>query len=655
MNMSFRSGSFSVRLTRQIVLVMLVTMTFISGLIFIWATASMTIMSKAHYHEVLDITNEKVGKILTAVEVAAKNNVNEVERNLATPEMVFAAMERELALNPHVIGCGLAFTPDYYPQQGHWFEPYVVRNDSDKIESRQIGSASHDYLKSEWYLKALAKEKGYWSDPYYDEAGAKTMLCTFSLPVHDAQGRTVAVFGADVSLDWLKNQLHEIDSIESQNCFLLGTTNRNFAPYSFIIGRNGDYIVHPDEHRILRQNYLDEAKRTSTEDDDSLAVTMQEGKSGHEIVKVDGTTSYVFFSPLERSGWSMAIVVPAFTIFFTGILVGGIILLLLFIGLMVVFQICHISIRKATMPLKQLSVSADEVAKGNFNTPLPVIKHQDEIKVLRDSFDTMQHSLAQYVEQLTATTAQKAAMDSELNIARSIQMSMLPKKFSPFPDRHDIDIFGKLTPAKAVGGDLFDFYLNGDLLFFCVGDVSGKGVPASLVMAVARSLCRNISAHVTEPDRIVSTLNEALVDGNETNMFVTLFVGMLNLENGHLCYCNAGHNEPILITDDVKFMPCDPNLPVGIESSWCYKLQETQLTPGTTLFLYTDGLNEAENEAHEQFGDNRMLEKLNQLLTASPTVEQIVNEMTDAVHRFVGDAEASDDLTMLAIQYKGNN
>ena len=183
---------------------MLVTMSFISGLIFIWATASMVMMSQSHYHDVLDVTNQKVGKILTAVEVAAINNVSEIERNLDSPERVVTAMKGELELNPHVVGCGLAFVPDYYPQQGHWFEPYVVRREDGKVEALQIGSASHDYLKSEWYLKALNEEDGYWSNPYYDADGAKTMLCTYSKPVHDAQGRTVAVFGADVSLDWLK-------------------------------------------------------------------------------------------------------------------------------------------------------------------------------------------------------------------------------------------------------------------------------------------------------------------------------------------------------------------------------------------------------------------------------------------------------------------
>ena len=653
MNISLRSKSFSVRLTRRVVLVMLVTMSFISGLIFIWATVSMGMMSKAHYHDVLDITNQKVGKIMTAVEVAAINNVSEIERNLDSPERVFAAMKGELELNPHVIGCGLAFIPDYYPQQGHWFEPYVVRHDNGEIESLQIGSASHDYLKSEWYLKAMTEEGGYWSNPYYDAHGAKAMLCTYSKPVRDAQGRIVAVFGADVSLDWLKDQLHEIDKSERQNFFVLDSTDRAFAPYSFIIGRKGDYIVHPDEHRILHRNYMEEAKYTNSDGDDNLGILMRKGQSGQEIVDVDGITSYVFYAPLEQSGWAMAIVVPAFTIFFMGILVGCITLLLLFIGLMVVFHICHVSIRRATLPLKQLSVSADEVAKGNFHTQLPVIEHDDEIKLLRDSFDTMQHSLSQYVKQLTTTTAQKAAIESELHVARSIQMSMLPKTFPPFPERSDIDIFGKLTPAKAVGGDLFDFYLNDNQLFFCVGDVSGKGVPASLVMAVARSLFRNISAHTAEPNRIMGSLNEALADGNENNMFVTLFMGVLNLENGCLSYCNAGHNEPILISDNVQFMACDPNLPAGIELRWDFTLQETQLTPGTTLFIYTDGLNEAENAVQEQFGDNRMLAKAGELLSKSLSAEQIVNEMTEAVHRFVGDAEPSDDMTMLAIQYKG--
>jgi sigma-B regulation protein RsbU (phosphoserine phosphatase) len=245
-------------------------------------------------------------------------------------------------------------------------------------------------------------------------------------------------------------------------------------------------------------------------------------------------------------------------------------------------------------------------------------------------------------------------MESELKIAHDIQMSMLPKTFPPYPERDDIDIYGTLTPAKAVGGDLFDFYIRDNQLFFCIGDVSGKGIPASMFMAVTRSLFRNISAHVAYPERIAYTLNNALTEGNETNMFVTLFTGVLDLATGHLCYCNAGHNAPLLVGRDVGELPCQPNLPLGIMGEFQFEAQEVDLDPDTTIFLFTDGLNEAENAFHEQFGDERIAKVANRLLaTHEHQPINITYEMYQAVHNFVNGAEQSDDLTMLAIQYKG--
>lgn len=220
----------------------------------------------------------------------------------------------------------------------------------------------------------------------------------------------------------------------------------------------------------------------------------------------------------------------------------------------------------------------------------------------------MQQSLATYVEDLKTTTAAKASIENELEIAHGIQMSMLPKTYPAFPDRNDIDIYGQVTPAKAVGGDLYDFFIHDEKLFFCIGDVSGKGVPASLVMAVTRSLFRNIAAHTAHPDRMVTALNEALSDNNETNMFVTLFVGVLDLSSGHLSYSNAGHDMPLLLTDDeVIVLSCDANVPAGVIPGWNFTCQQTsEMKTGTTLFLYTDGLNEAEDIHHNQFGMERM-------------------------------------------------
>jgi sigma-B regulation protein RsbU (phosphoserine phosphatase) len=273
--------------------------------------------------------------------------------------------------------------------------------------------------------------------------------------------------------------------------------------------------------------------------------------------------------------------------------------------------------------------------------------------MLRDSFEQMEHSLSKYVEELKNTTAQKASFESELKIAHNIQMSMLPKTFPPYPDRDDIDIFGTLKPAKAVGGDLFDFHIHNEQLVFCIGDVSGKGVPASLFMAVTRSLFRNITAHELKPHHVVKALNESLSENNDLYMFVTLFVGVLDLQTGLLRYCNAGHDAPLLIGNSVGTLPCDPNLPIGIQPDWEFTEQETLINQHTTIFLFTDGLNEAENISHDQFGDQRILNVAESLLaTGNHRPTTVVNKMNEAVHAFVGNAEQSDDLTMLAIQYK---
>jgi sigma-B regulation protein RsbU (phosphoserine phosphatase) len=264
----------------------------------------------------------------------------------------------------------------------------------------------------------------------------------------------------------------------------------------------------------------------------------------------------------------------------------------------------------------------------------------------------MQHSLAEYVEELKNTTASKAAIENELKVAHDIQMSMLPKTFPPYPERDDIDIYGFLKPAKDVGGDLFDFYIHHEKLFFCIGDVSGKGVPASLVMAVSRSLFRNISAHTSEPEQIAYTLNEALADGNERAMFVTAFIGVLDLETGLLSYCNAGHNNPLIIGKEVSMLSCDPNLPLGVMDGVTFEKQEMVIEPQTTVFLYTDGLNEAENIQHDQFDIQRVIDLATSMVKEGqdqPTT--IIQKMTEAVHAFVGEAEQSDDLTMLAIKY----
>lgn len=254
---------------------------------------------------------------------------------------------------------------------------------------------------------------------------------------------------------------------------------------------------------------------------------------------------------------------------------------------------------------------------------------------------------ARNMKELGEITAVKERMENELEIARGIQMSMIPKIFPSYPERGDIDIFASIVPAKEVGGDLFDFFIMDEKLYFCIGDVSGKGVPASLVMAVTRSLFRTLAAHEKSPGRIVTAMNESMSDMNESTMFVTFFCGVLDMKTGHLRYCNAGHNAPMLLNATKTMLPVVSNVPLGIVAGTAFQEQETDLKYDDTLFLYTDGVTEAENAKHELFGEERMINALSELKGSKAHLE----EMQKAISDFVGNAPQSDDITMLFVHY----
>ena len=670
--------SFSSRLSKRLVLTLLVVMGLTSFLVFIIGGGFAFEVEEMRHQTMLEASFERVNAVVSEVYVGTINLVPQIEEHIGNPDRMASLLKRALTQNPNIRSCGISFIENYYPQKGPRFVPYAIRRDSTHIETLNYTANHHDYLQSEWFLQGLEAEKGIWSEPFFEGNDTTSPpLVAFLYPIRNKQGRAVAVLGADLSLDWLQKKMEETDteiyyaewtgpSKEEKDKDEDNENDENaqsiLEPYSFLISKKGTFIVHPDKHRIVKDNFSSVVK--ASEDTAAVADISRKMTSGVEgfygmetsntkEVDIEGRTSYVFFTPIKHADWSMGLVVPQLAIDLAAYIVGGVLIFFMMLAVLVVWLVNSFSIRRATKPLKQLAASADEVAKGNFYTPLPAIKRNDEIRLLHDSFENMQHSLAQYTDELKATTASKAAIENELKIAHDIQMAMLPKKFAAHPERNDIDIFGSLTPAKAVGGDLFDFHLHDEKLFFCIGDVSGKGVPASLLMAVTRSLFRNVSVHTSEPHHIVKALNDVMVEGNEKNMFVTLFVGVLDLATGKLRYSNAGHDAPMLLTQEgCRFLPCDPNLPVGVMAGWEFSMQETTLPAHTTVFLYTDGLNEAENANHAQFEETRIVEVAEKLLSEGKTdSETIICQMAQAVSNFVGEAEQSDDLTMLAIRY----
>ena len=251
--------------------------------------------------------------------------------------------------------------------------------------------------------------------------------------------------------------------------------------------------------------------------------------------------------------------------------------------------------------------------------------------------------------QLEETTTAKERIESELRIARDIQMSMVP---NVSPDREGLDLYASMTPAKEVGGDLYGYLLIGDDLYFCVGDVSGKGVPASLFMAQATRLFRTLAAQKMMPAEIATRMNDALTENNERGMFVTMFLGLVNLETGRLDFCNAGHNPPV-IYDQINlgsFIEMESNAPIGLWPELEFVGETIESIKGKPLFVYTDGLNEAENPEQEQFGDERMLEFLHHAHFRD--AQELVETLKAEVERFRQSADPNDDMTMLCLKVK---
>ena len=638
--------SFAKRLTWRIMLRMTIIM-IIPVLLLFWLTYGIVKIGAFSICErVLKGEKEEVRRITSDLYMAATNTAPFIEEDLDKPDRMYDIMNRMLKLNPYMRSCGIYFVEGYYPQKGRLFAPYASRRDSTIInESQEACDQGNDYVKAEWFKEAISSKEGYWAKPFLDNDSAQSPLVSYLLPIRDARQRTVAVLGVDLSLSWLNEKMQPTRALNWKNS---EEWNPEYQLYFFMTDSTGTILVHPDTKRLVVENM-----QPYINDDNKNWGYLSVADSREEEKVVEGVKTLLCRQVVKYTDWDICLVMPLFFIDVVGYAIAGIAIMFILLGLLVVYFFGRRSIKKQVRPLKQLATTADEVAKGNFKTVLPELKSRDEIHMLRDSFAQMQQSLTQYVEDLRATTAQKASMESELKVAHDIQMSMLPKTFPPYPERNDLDIFGSLTPAKGVGGDLFDFYIRDEQLFFCIGDVSGKGIPASLYMAVTRSLFRNISQHVSKPEQIINALNQAQSEGNDTNMFVTLFVGVLDLKTGKLCYCNAGHDSPLLLGSKVTILPCECNLPIGVITDFTFEQQEITLKRPTTIFLFTDGLNEAENIDHAQFGDER-IEKIAESMVADGLLEpiQVIRHMTDAVHTFVGIAEQSDDLTMLAIEIK---
>ena len=582
-------------------------------------------------------TNLKVTNLLRTIEKIPESLSWILPSYVTNPDSIFSVTQQVVQNNMEIFGCAIAFEPNYFPSKGQFFAPYSYMR-GDSVITTQIGP-QYDYYHKNWYRISKELNSSRWSRPYHELSSHDIITTTYSVPLHNSRKKVIGIFSVDLSMNWLTTLIDSIKPYEDS--------------YTVIVNKEGKYILHPKGKYFVEQEIS--ISDIVAEMNDSTAVNLLQhllkGEKGSGIFRNQGIQYYVYYTPIQGTEWIMATIFPYSHIFqglhrFNTILI---LLFLVFIGTIVL--ISTVSIRKITHPLKNFASSAHAIANGNFNTPLPVITTHDEMQEMHKAFSEMQIKLGQYMLHLKNTTAAKEKIESELRIAHDIQMSMLPKVFPPFPERDEIDLYAILYPARQVGGDLYDYFIRDNQLYFAIGDVSGKGIPASLLMASTISLMRSFSSNCFSPAQIARFLNNSIAERNETDMFVTLFCGKLNLLDGTMIYCNAGHTPPILTHTDhsVNFLNIQPDIPLGILKNHKYQEYTYQFVSGSGLLLYTDGVTDAENENGEFYTKERLLKVIRYNNHLHP--QEFIKAILMDIRAYICSHPLSDDLSMLTFIY----
>ncbi len=588
-----------------------------------------------------------VTRVQTALGTASRV-VETMARQLATDQpddqALRVILRRTLENNPEIYGTAVAFEPGALTGSKRLYAPYLYRNGS-AIKSMQLEDG-YNYLLQDWYQIPRELAQAGWSEPYYDEGAGNSLMATYSVPFYGGTGparRIKGIVTADISLDWLTQTIGAIKVLDTG--------------YAFLVSRNGTIVTHPITDYILNETLFTLAEASSDAGLREVGRSMLRGETGFvPDSNIAGIPARLYYAPIPVAGWSLAIVFPESELF-AGI--RDLTLTVAAIGVLGMLLIALVVVmisRSITHPLHMLATATGRMSRGDFEVHLPAQSARDEVGDLSRAFATMNRDLQEHIRDLVATTSAKERIEGELNVAHDIQMSILPKMLPPFPHREEFNLFAVIEPAKEVGGDFYDFFqLDEDHLCLVIADVSGKGVPASLFMAVTKTLIKATARMGLSPADILCQVNNQIARDNDQSMFVTVFCAVLNLRSGELAYTNAGHNPPLLIPlqGEPRYFPKTRQLVIGAMEDYPYQAEVMMLAPGDRLFLYTDGVTEAMNLQDELYAEERLLIVTNELQHA-PILEMVRGTLA-SIKAFVDAAPQSDDITIMVIDYLGRN
>ena len=578
----------------------------------------------------------KIPKALAAVLETSNPDKETLER----------LIRRMVEESREVYGSAVAFEPHAFDESLRWFAPYCCKSKSGTgITYQELGSDSYDYFAKDWYHLAKVLKAPVWTDPYFDEGGGHIMMTTCSRPFLErgASGAAPKIRGivtADVSLEWLTN--------------LVSSVQVSRTGYCFIISDTGHFVTHPNPEFIMSESMFSLAEELHDPSLRTIGLAMEKEESGFTEIgpALSGEAAFLAYARIPSPGWSLGAVFPKKELLAemnslhqrTVLLAAG--------GLILLLVVSWLVARSIAQPLRRMAAATGKVAHGDLDIDLSDIQREDEVGQLARSFTEMARDLKKYIKDLTETTAAKQRIESELSIAAKIQRSMLPSVFPAFPHRDEFDIYAVMQPAKEVGGDFYDFFfLDEDHLCVVIGDVSGKGVPAALFMTVTKYLIEAVAGMDEPPDRILARVNRHLANNNESYMFVTIFMGILNVKTGEFVYANAGHNSPLLWDQDgsPSFLKPPEGPVVGIMDDAAFAMDRLTFRAGTVLLAYTDGVTEAFSADGMAFSDKRLLKIVTNVRERS--VKEITEALLTEISFFCVGAPQADDITVLALSF----
>ena len=536
----------------------------------------------------------------------------------------------------------------------------------------------------------------FWSNPLYTEAKRAWLEGRRNEPIYTSTyspgiNRNFGVFSCSIPYEVNGNFDGVIffSILMDELAYLVEPATATNDEFNFVLNDEGKIILSSKgksedlkELQVVYDNPPD-IRESQNKNLAEIAKKMSVGeRSTLEEIELNGNPYYIAYAPIAELRWSLGVVLPAGevteTIEENRTIIENlteekvktldhrfiiVLVAMLFIALLIWFLVTSLIGRRLgtqfVKPIKDLSNGVRDIAMSNFDKKLEVIKTGDEIESLSITFNEMTTDLKKYIQDLQTVTAEKERIAAELDLAKNIQQSMLPREFPPFPDKTEFDIYATMEAAKEVGGDFYDFYLlDENHLVITIADVSGKGVPAALFMMISKTILKNFVMVANTADDLAAAMNLAnaqLNQNNEELMFVTVFLAMLDLKTGKLVYVNGAHNPPLILHDGkYNYLPKNEKKvpPLGVSPRSNYKQEELQMSPGDILYMYTDGVTEAENTEGTLYSNEKLEEFLNGI-DKNLSLEELLAQVRQSIKEHANGAKQSDDITMLAIKFKG--